>query len=275
MSYVGAPYNFVPFETKIYRKDAITKHNEVSGLSGYLEYQVTAKTPIMVDSGDGHCYKNKDGKAAIPGSTIRGLVRSNMQVLSQSTVVDDIANAKLMYRCVGGAKANLNKTVYDDTLGADQVTVGDYEISVLKNVKGGYITCKNGRYYIIPPIDPKFGKEMGAMNYYVVSERKIIENGFKGFEMFQKKPCVLQNSNTTSFDKTKDRRGKTHYKGKKNTDYKPYFETVYYQLNGNQRISALSKNMQNGYKKGTLITTGFMNEKSILCHSGEVQYSGE
>ena len=68
MSYVGAPYNFVPLGKKVYRKDEITKHSEISGLSGYLEYQVTAKTPIIVDGGDKHFYKNKDGKAAIPGA---------------------------------------------------------------------------------------------------------------------------------------------------------------------------------------------------------------
>ena len=52
MSYVGAPYNFVPLGKKVYRKDEITKHSEISGLSGYLEYQVIAKTPIIVDGGD-------------------------------------------------------------------------------------------------------------------------------------------------------------------------------------------------------------------------------
>ena len=124
MSYVGAPYNFVPLGSRVYRKDSITKHNEITGLSGSLEYQVTAQTPILVDGGDEHFYKNKDGKAAIPGSTMRGLVRSNMQILSQSSIVDDIGNAKLMYRSVGASSVNLNKKVYDTTLGADTVVVG-------------------------------------------------------------------------------------------------------------------------------------------------------
>ena len=52
MSYVGAPYNFVPLGSRVYRKDSITKHNEITGLSGSLEYQVTAQTPILVDGGD-------------------------------------------------------------------------------------------------------------------------------------------------------------------------------------------------------------------------------
>lgn len=164
MSYVGAPYNFVPLGKKVYRKDEITKHSEISGLSGYLEYQVTAKTPIIVDGGDKHFYKNKDGKAAIPGSTMRGLVRSNMQILSQSSIADDIANAKLMYRCVGGSSRNLNKKVYDGTLGSDTVVVGKGRFSVLKNVKGGYIGCKNGKYYIIPSSIQTLQRELGEMN---------------------------------------------------------------------------------------------------------------
>ena len=38
MSYVGAPYNFVPLGSRVYRKDSITKHNEITGLSGSLDY---------------------------------------------------------------------------------------------------------------------------------------------------------------------------------------------------------------------------------------------
>ena len=263
MSYVGAPYNFVPLGTKVYRKGGITKHNEMTGLSGYLNYQVTAQTPIMADGGDGHFYKDKHGKAAIPGSTMRGLVRSNMQVLSQSSIVDDIANAKLMYRCVGGSKQNLNKKVYENTLGTATVSAGKGSFSVLKNVKGGYISCKNGRYYMIPSSMQKLQEELGERNYYILSERTIIEDDFRGFEMLRKNPCVLQNSNTTPFVK-EESKGRTQYKGQKNYNYKPYYQTVYYQLKGTRNISALSEEPQDGYKKGTLITTGFMNQKKAF-----------
>ena len=36
--YVGAPYNFVPFGKKVYRKKEIVKYNQIQGLSGYIEY---------------------------------------------------------------------------------------------------------------------------------------------------------------------------------------------------------------------------------------------
>lgn len=190
--YVGAPYNFVPFGKKVYRKDEIVKHNEIKGLSGYIEYQVTAQTPILVDGGDNHFYKGKDGKAAIPGSTMRGLVRSNMQVLSQSSVADDIQNSRLMYRCVGGSKANLNKKPYEEALGSwspDRKTP-----PVLRKVKAGYIRCQNGKYYIIPAKKEYSDPSLGEMNYYRLNEWDIIEKKyFRGFEMLRDEKGILQN----------------------------------------------------------------------------------
>ena len=262
--YVGAPYNFVPFGKKVYRKDEIVKHNQIQGLSGYIEYQVTAQTPIMVDGGDKHFYRDKDGKAAIPGSTMRGLVRSNMQVLSQSSFVDDIKNERFMYRCVGGSKKDLNSNIYKHTLNSKQAIFQDGKMTVLKNVKGGYIRNQNGQYYLIPSkierIDPK---KLGNMNYYVLSERQIIENQFKGFEMLKRSNGILQHTNTTHFKEEKRDDG-LHYVGEKNEKYVPRTEEVYYQLKGTRNIIALSAEPKPKYQKGTMLTSGFMSEKKVF-----------
>lgn len=270
MSYVGAPYNFVPFGEKIYRKDkeGLTKHNEITGLSGYLEYQVTAHTPILIDGGNKHFYENKDGKAAIPGSTMRGLVRSNMQILSQSSVVDDIGNARLMYRSVGTAKKDQNKEAYSEVfapgIGTDE---NGKSFSYLKNVKGGYITCENGKYYIIPSVVDKFRKNSeeeswGEWNYYRLNEFWIFKKKYKGFEMLNN-PCTLQNITFEEAGETEKEDGSKEiiYVGIKNKDYCPHFEPLYYHLKGIKNIDALSEKPVDGYEKGTLITTGFMNKK--------------
>ena len=282
MSYVGAPYNFVPLGSRVYRKDSIIKHNEITGLSGSLEYQVTAQTPILVDGGDEHFYKNKDGKAAIPGSTMRGLVRSNMQILSQSSIVDDIGNAKLMYRSVGAAKEDQNKKPYDEVF--ESATAKDKynkSFSFLKKVKGGYITCQNGKYYIIPSkvdkLDPssenknvkkenKNSKvDWGECNYYRLSEHTIIEDKFQNFEMLKRNPGILQNKNDTKFEKRVKR-----WVGEKNTSYCPRFEEVYYiacqekgQVDGIVSIKPGSQPPKN-YQKGTMISSGFMNDKKAF-----------
>ena len=130
--------------------------------------------------------------------------------------------------------------MYDGTLGSDTVVVGKGRFSVLKNVKGGYIGCKNGKYYIIPSSIRTLQRELGEMNYYVLSERRIIEDKFRGFEMLRKSPCVPWNSNTRPL--VKEARGnRVQYKGDKNVNYKPYFKTVYYQPKGMRNISALSE----------------------------------
>lgn len=269
MSYVGAPYNFVPLGEKVNRKDkkSVAKHNEITGLSGYLEYQVTAHTPIIVAGGNKHFYENKDGKAAIPGSTMRGLVRSNMQILSQSSVVDDIGNARLMYRAVGVSKNNLNKYAYKTALNPKTGIDEEKSFSYLKNVKGGYITCQSGRYYIIPSIIDKFCDAWGEWNYYRLNERLIIKKNFKKFKILEKNPCELQNANKNAedkFDEWTDDSGKKHYKGRKNDHYKPRFKKVYYRRKGLKKIIALEDKPLEGYAEGTLITTGFMDQKKAF-----------
>lgn len=260
--YVGAPYNFVPFGKKVYRKKEIVKHNQIQGLSGYIEYQVTAQTPIMVDGGDKHFYKGKDGKAAIPGSTMRGLVRSNMQVLSQSSVADDIQNSRLMYRCVGGSKANRNKESYDEALGMPKDRNAP---PVPQKVKAGYIRCQNGKYYIIQAKKEYSDPDCGDMNYYRLSELDIIENKhFNGFEMLKKEKSILQNFKFEQESKPDKWTGKFGYKGIKNTKFEPQWIPVYYQTNGVNKVVALSETAKDGYRKGSLITTGYMNKKKAL-----------
>lgn len=263
--YVGAPYNFVPFGKKVYRKKEIVKYNQIQGLSGYIEYQVTAQTPIMVDGGDKHFYKGKDGKAAIPGSTMRGLVRSNMQVLSQSSVVDDIQNSRLMYRCVGGSTYNPNKNSYKTILGDKPIPRNDGKgsISVLLNVKGGYIKKEGAHYYIIPSVVQSVQKKTGEMNYYILNERFIIKADFKGFEILERTPGILQHENHTEF-RCVEKNGRKHYIGKSNYNYKPYWKPIYYLLKDVDKVVALSKEPRKNYKKGALISSGSMREKKAF-----------
>lgn len=167
----------------------------------------------MVDGGDKHFYRGKNGKAAIPGSTMRGLVRSNMQVLSQSSFAGDIQNSRLMYRCVGGSSANLNKKPYDAALGMPKDRNAP---PVPQKVKAGYIRCQNGKYYIIQAKKEYSDPALGDMNYYRLNELDIMERKhFDGFEMLRTKKGILQNF---KFEQELDRKtGKFVYKGKKNT----------------------------------------------------------
>ena len=116
-------------------------------------------------------------------------MRSNVQILSCSSVADDIQNNHLMYRDIASKSGGYsrNKEIYKDILGADQETFRGADgktvrISVLRNVKAGYLRCAKGRYEIIPAVEDHIGNKKGAMNYYILNERMIITSGFDGFK---------------------------------------------------------------------------------------------
>ena len=127
--YVGAPYNFIGINKNVNRvdKEKLQVHNVIDTAlkSGKIEYEIEAVTPIFVSAGKKEksrveeFYKNCYGDEVIPGSTVRGLVRSNVQILSSSSVIDDIQNGSLMYRDVAGNKKNNSrKKTYDNLLGS-------------------------------------------------------------------------------------------------------------------------------------------------------------
>lgn len=270
--YVGAPYNFIELNKKVYEKKELQPHDliEPQKHTGEIEYEIEAKTPIMIDDGTGRFYTNIYKKEVIPGSTMRGLVRNNMQILSFSSVADDIQNGKLMFRNVASGK---EKGRYNDILG--NIPNGEKgRLSVLKNVKAGYLKNIGNHYHIIPTVVDSISKETGAMNYYVLSERKIIEEKGSNFDFLTKQnPCILQHKNEP-FQKSIDRNRRVHYIGTENSDYHPYFMKVSYELSGIRQVSGIDgwgRLSHNGY----LISTGKMQEKKAVYIIPEMDESKE
>ena len=64
---------------------------------------------------DHHFRKNENGKYCIPGSSVRGLIRNNVQILGFSSFEDDIDDYALMYRNVanGAEKGSLTKMCWE------------------------------------------------------------------------------------------------------------------------------------------------------------------
>ena len=176
MSYIGAPYNFVPFSKKVrqYDQKSLPGHDNVTMknaeeaeelISGEISYEITAISDIFIGSGaktgNGAAdlfYRNARGQYAIPGSTIRGLIRNNVQILSLSEMGGDIDDYALMFRNVASGPDKQKKR-YGTILGARPVPVTDKNgnktsISVLDKVKAGYISCSNGMYTIDDVAEP-------------------------------------------------------------------------------------------------------------------------
>src|SRR5699024_2747893 len=112
-----APYNFVPFcETPLRRyanAAELPAHDrqDPALLSGSIRVTMTAETPLLVagtrEADDpkrsAEFYRGADGRYQIPGSTLRGLLRSNMQTLGFGLIRpdEDLQDRHLFYRIVG------------------------------------------------------------------------------------------------------------------------------------------------------------------------------
>lgn len=267
--YVGAPYNFIELNKKVNKKNKedLPSHGQIDPekKSGVIEYEIEAKTPIMIDDGNGNFYRNVYGKAAIPGSSVRGLVRSNMQILSFSSVADDIQNGKFMFRNVANGK---EKEYYNEVLGNKTIQYNlskekKGQFSVLSNVCAGYIRNDGNKFVIVPTKVDTLDKNSGSMNYYVVSERKIIENNDKNFYfLLEHDPYILQNTRT-EFKQIIDKKNRVHYKGISNDNYHPYYMKISYEISGVKNVSGIDewgKLSHNGY----LVSTGQMSEKKAI-----------
>lgn len=149
---VRAPYNFVPFSGKILEyKDTIPAHNAVDPAlkTGEIHVTLTADTPVFVSDGEDHFFRGPDGKFQIPGSTIRGMIRENMQILGFGLVRvgQDMADQRVLYRKIADARNSTGgklKEYYHTTL------CGDPNEPKPKNVKAGYLRKEGDGYYIQP-----------------------------------------------------------------------------------------------------------------------------
>ena len=305
MPYVGAPYNFIPFPERQYMYDSenLPSHDAVCTetgeplFSGEIRYHITAKTPVFVGQGKGNdlnerFYRNAEGKYAIPGSTIRGLVRGNVQILSMSDAKSDIDNYSLMFRRVGGKRSPL-KDRYAAVLGARTIQMQNGSVSVLDHVRAGYVRNINGNYYIYDTVAGAIDQNLGSMNYYALSERAIADdyqesraNGtaFQYSYLYSDRHNMLQHEIKYNFIKDErynpaTQREELHYfapdsKGtpRKNwrgkytdvlrRDYKPFEKACSYRANGRRVISIGGPDVYPA--KGVVVSTGKMQEKKVI-----------
>lgn len=286
--YVGAPYNFIPISEKTYDYEKNQKekkeHNRLEKelLSGCVTYQIQAKTPILIDSGKkdsrgqgtGEFYRDANGNYAIPGSSVRGLVRSNAQILSFSEVGEDIDDYNLMYRNVA---SGMDKNLYGTILGVKQTLINNNSISVLMHVKAGYIAKKGKEYIIYRTKIDKINASFGEMNYYIASEKVILEDYQRDpkkskFRYLYQSDLTMQYAKDCKFKKQEN--WKTHkseyipeskikFNGRQGGSYHPFFQEISYELSGERKIEAIGS-PETYIHKGYLLSSGAMNMKKVI-----------
>jgi len=293
VKYVGAPYNFVPIAEKIYkryqREGDLPKHNIIDKerYSGELQCQVRALTDIFIGGGEeieGYSTFSHDidGLPCIPGSSMKGLVRSNMQVLGFGSIAGDVEDYNIMYRQVGAAKSKVARYYSENILDVKTVPLGKdkngkmQQTTVPKNVKAGYISKINGEYRIYrTEVNAIKRDTFGECNYYPVYEplvmhaNEVAESRGKQlpFSFYGKNGIELQHIGKSSDFKREEDRGRVHVKGRENRTYIPYFTPVYYKLKDQRHVEAvLSQEVTcpAGFKEGFVISTGKMQEKKTF-----------
>ena len=194
-----APYNFVPLPERIINRyesledlpsyDARKKEDR-NLLSGEITFNIIAKNPILVadeqkENAPREFVKNAEGTYEIPGSSLRGLLRNTMSVLSLSDWTEQIEDERFFYRSVAESSSDNGKH-YKTVLGTKQEIVNNKRESVPQNVKAGFIVkTKEGEYCIYPA---KSDEGRHGRTYYKVNDgnmatrrdefRRKVKNGF-------------------------------------------------------------------------------------------------
>ena len=138
-----SPYNFIDLNDKIF--PAYNTENELPNrnsivpdlLSGEIDYSLEFKTPIVFEN----------GLTELTASTIRGLVRSNLQILGYTSLASDIEDDTYKFRCLVNGP---NKKIYNEVMGATATKTNRYALTEYKNIRAGILRSSSEGYYIIP-----------------------------------------------------------------------------------------------------------------------------
>ena len=161
-SKVHAPYNFVPFSEKVLLRYAgpeeLPRHDQIDPAlkSGEIHVTMTADTPVFVSDGKENFFRTPGGQYALPGSTIRGMVRENMQILGFGCVHpgEDFEDVQIYFREMAAARGSTGdalKAHYQAALGVETKKNGRQSVSVPTKVRAGYLRSTD-KGYIIQPV---------------------------------------------------------------------------------------------------------------------------
>ena len=168
---VHAPYNFVPFSNRVMVRYAapedLPPHDRIDPelKTGEIHVTLRAETPVFVGDGNEQFFQDAAGRYAIPGASLRGLIRENMQILGMGLVRggEDVEDVQIFFRKMADAKGSVNgqlKTYYHEVLGVEtrKAAGGPRDqkgkpktSSIPKHVRAGWLR-KDGNTYIIYPV---------------------------------------------------------------------------------------------------------------------------
>ena len=162
---VRAPYNFIPLSEKIllpyHSMEELPPHDRIDPelKTGEIHVTMEAETPVFVGDGsrdEPHFFRGGTGKYMIPGSTVRGMVRENMQILGFGLMRpgEDLEDVQIYFREIASAResvGNALKEYYRSALDVQtRRTASGSAYTVPQNVCAGYLRREGQSYKLRP-----------------------------------------------------------------------------------------------------------------------------
>lgn len=251
-----APYNFIRFP-----KETFIRYKSVDDIpsfekfdkdlnTGYINYEFTNETPIFVGSQKEKneeknetvvdFFKNANNQFCIPGSSIKGIIRKNTEVLGFG-YPEFVEDNLYLYRKF--AAADTSKDQYKEVISLKK---GESIDSV---VSAGYI-YKEGKEYYLKPAKKINGKTFFAISETLLRKQHIPENKIN--YMYKKS---LLNFNGKGLDAWK-----TFAKRNKNKNYEPYSVDITFNIDSENHLKKLSLG-KDGIYKGVLCNSNAIDGK--------------
>lgn len=158
-----APYNFVSLNADVMAYPAnapgLVDHSRFAEdtYSGTITATIKTRSPLFVGSKSGEFFAPQ-GQPVIPGSTLRGLLRQMVTVLSYGKFTQFDRKRRLFTRPMADLDAEFRKWYYD------QLTNPDAEDSAQKyTAAAGYLYKQGHDYYIRPAVEDGAGKSLAIV----------------------------------------------------------------------------------------------------------------
>ena len=233
-----APYNFVPLHKKVVEAQNIPEFDKYhkDRYSGYIELSITTKTPIYIrrDKEEHDFFSIKNGSPIIPGSSLRGMVRTLVEIVSFGKFSFVDSKRRLYYRAVG-----------------DTSSLGDRYRAYLTDKDDKYkykffagVLVKKGNQYIIHPSKFINGTQVYRIDFKNMPDELKDEKPYSFKEVYFKPEKIVEN---------------THYRTKKHSN-----ERIPYQLKYAKLKSISLKKDENHPNKGYIIFSGLFGNKKHM-----------
>lgn len=216
---ITAPYNFVPLSDWVYFPDWGDQVNHdipfKDGLNGCITMTIEAITDILVGGkqvkatdekpGEVHFFQTPDGQFAIPGSSIKGMLRNVVEIISFSRLrqVDD---RRIAFRDISSEaykRRVINKTIYSGFIYFDK------KEEQTKLVPCRYASFKHGQ------LETSIGFK------YIFNEKKSVEEKYEIW-IDKLKRKIIDAEGRIKFDYTKNNYNKNVVTKLFNGEHKGY-----------------------------------------------------